>query len=151
VRLRYAYYITCKEVLRDPQGRINELVCSYAPESKGGKSPDGRKVKGALHWVSAPHALKSEIRLYDRLFTMDDPEAELPEGKDFTSNINPDSLKIIEGYVEPALAGYEPGNRVQFERLGYFCLDQDTRPGRQVFNRIVGLKDSWSKVIARQG
>jgi glutaminyl-tRNA synthetase len=150
VRLRYAYYITCKDVIRDQQGNISELICVYDPASKGGNSPDGRKVKGTLHWVSASHALKSEVRLYGRLFAMDDPEEGLPAGKDFTANINPESLITTEAWLEPALAEYGVDSKVQFERLGYFCVDKDTRPGQQVFNRIVGLKDSWSKLQAKQ-
>jgi glutaminyl-tRNA synthetase len=149
VRLRYAYYITCKEVVRDAQGEITELICSYDPDSKGGSSSDGRKVRGTLHWVSAPHAVKSEVRLYERLFAMDNPEENLPEGKDFTFNINPGSLSVTEGYMEPALAEYDVGSKVQFERLGYFCVDKDTRPERRVFNRIIGLKDSWSRIAAK--
>jgi glutaminyl-tRNA synthetase len=149
VRLRYAYYISCKDVARDEHGRITKLICSYDPASKGGSTADGRKVKGTLHWVSAQHALKAEVRLYERLFTMDDPEEGLPEGRDFTANINPESLLTTEAYVEPALAEYGVDSRVQFERLGYFCVDKDTAPGRQVFNRIVGLKDSWGKAVAK--
>jgi glutaminyl-tRNA synthetase len=149
VRLRYAYYITCKDIVRDRQGNVSELICVYDPASKGGNSPDGRKVKGTLHWVSAPHALKSEVRLYGRLFAMDNPEEEIPIGKDFTANLNPESLITTEAWLEPALAEYGVDSKVQFERLGYFCVDKDTSPGHQVFNRVVGLKDSWSKLQAK--
>lgn len=145
VRLRYAYYITCVDVIKDASDNVTELICEYDPESKGGGTPDGRKVKGTLHWVSAPHAVKAEVRLYDRLFTQDDPDA-VPEGKTFLDVINPDSLSIGEAWMEPALAEYtEPGSRVQFERIGYFCVDPDSSAGKQIFNRIVGLKDSWAK------
>jgi glutaminyl-tRNA synthetase len=148
VRLRYAYYITCKEVLRDAQGNITELICVYDPASKGGGTPDGRKVKGTLHWVSAAHAIKSEVRLYDRLFVHDDPD-NVPEGKTFLDNLNPDSLKLAEAHMEPTLAKYTAGSRVQFERIGYFCVDADSTPQKQVFNRVVGLKDSWAKVAGK--
>ncbi len=148
VRLRYAYYITCKDARRDEAGNVTELICTYDPDSKGGGTPDGRKVKGTLHWVSAQHAVKAEVRLYDRLFTQDDPD-DMPAGKTFLDAINADSLKVTEAYMEPALAGYKPDSRVQFERIGYFCVDKDTAPGRQVFNRVVGLKDSWAKEVKK--
>ncbi|MCL1915583.1 MAG: glutamine--tRNA ligase/YqeY domain fusion protein [Desulfovibrionaceae bacterium] len=148
-RLRYAYYITCRELLRDEQGEIRELVCEYDPASRGGNSPDGRKVKGTLHWVSAPKAIRAEARLYDRLFTRDDPE-DMPEGKTFLDALNPDSLRVIEALAEPALAGYGSDSRVQFERLGYFRVDQDSRPDRPVFNRIVGLRDTWAKISGKK-
>ncbi|MDR2893465.1 MAG: glutamine--tRNA ligase/YqeY domain fusion protein [Deltaproteobacteria bacterium] len=149
VRLRYAYYLTCKEVQKDANGNIVALICTYDPESKGGGTPDGRKVKGTLHWVSARHAVKAEARLYDRLFTQDDPEEGLAEGQDFTTNLNPDSLSVAEAWMEPALAAYKPGDRVQFERLGYFSVDPDSTAERKIFNRIVGLKDTWAKIAAK--
>ncbi|MDR2051034.1 MAG: glutamine--tRNA ligase/YqeY domain fusion protein [Deltaproteobacteria bacterium] len=149
VRLRYAYYITCVRVIRDAGGQVSELVCVYDPESRGGEAPDGRKVRSTLHWVSAPHCAKAEVRLYDRLFTLDDPD-DVPEGKTFLDAINPDSLKALEAALEPALAEYGADSRVQFERLGYFCVDKDSAPGRPVFNRIVELRDSWARIAGRQ-
>lgn len=149
VRLRYAYYVTCVDVIKDAAGNVSEIVCEYDPESKGGGTPDGRKVKGTLHWVSEPHAVQAEVRLYDRLFTQDDPD-DVPEGQTFLDVINPDSLSIGTAMMEPALAGYvEPGQKVQFERVGYFCVDPDSALGKQVFNRVVGLKDSWAKAQAK--
>ena len=145
VRLRYAYYITCKEVIKDADGNVTELRCTYDPESRGGSSPDGRKVRGTLHWVSAAHAVPAEVRLYDHLFTTPTPGA-TPEGTEFTDFLNPDSLKVITAQVEPALAEFPAGSRVQFERLGYFCVDPDGKPGAPVFNRTVTLKDSWAKM-----
>lgn len=145
VRLRYAYYITCKDVVRDSAGNVTELICTYDPESKGGGTPDGRKVKGTLHWVAASTAVKAEVRLYDRLFTTDDPE-DVAEGGSFLDNLNPDSLKVIEAIMEPALASYTEGSHVQFERIGYFCVDKDSSAERKVFNRVVSLKDTWAKV-----
>jgi len=148
VRLRYAYYITCTGVVKDDSGNIVELRCTFDPESKGGSSPDGRKVKGTLHWVSAAHALDAEVRLYDLLFTKPNPAAE----EDFTSCINPDSLKVVRAKLEPALADVEPGWHCQFERLGYFCADEkDTRPGAPVFNRTATLRDTWGKIEKKQG
>ena len=145
VRLRYACYITCTQVVRDDKGEIVELHCTYDPASRGGTTPDGRKVRGTIHWVSARHALRAEIRLYDRLFRHENP-AEV-EGDSFSQHLNPDSLKIVTGYLEPGLAGAKPGDRVQFERLGYFCVDVvDAKPGQPVFNRTVTLKDSWGKM-----
>ncbi|MDL2307001.1 glutamine--tRNA ligase/YqeY domain fusion protein [Desulfovibrio sp. OttesenSCG-928-C06] len=150
VRLRYAYYITCKDVVRDADGNVTELICEYDPLSKGGGTPDGRKVKGTLHWVSAPHAVKAEVRLYDRLFSKDDPEEGLEPGQDFTASLNPDSLTIAEAHMEPALAGFDVDSRVQFERIGYFCVDKDSTAERKVFNRVVGLKDTWAKLAAKK-
>jgi len=145
VRLRYAYFIKCEKVVRDEKtGEVIELHCTYDPESRGGKSPDGRKVKGTLHWVSAEHSIKAEIRLYDRLFINPNPE-ETEEGSDFTSHLNPDSLKITTGCVEPSLKGAVIGNRYQFERQGYFCVDPDSSEEKLVFNRTVSLRDSWAK------
>jgi len=148
VRLRYAYYITCREVVKDAAGNITELRCTYDPESRGGSSPDGRKVKGTLHWVSAKHAVEAEVRLYDLLFTVPNPGAE----EDFTACINPNSLEVLRAKVEPALAGIAPGWRCQFERLGYFCADEkDCKPGALVFNRAATLKDTWGKIEKKQG
>ncbi len=143
VRLRYAYYITCKEVVKDEHGNIKELICTHAPESRGGKSPDGRKVRGTIHWVSARHAKPIEARLYDHLFAMDNPAGE--DTEDFTSLINKDSLKVVEAFAEPYLAALPVGEKVQFERLAYFCVDKDSTKEKPVFNRTVTLKDSWAK------
>ena len=145
VRLRWAYLVTCHEVVKDDQGRVKELRCSYDPESRGGSAPDGRKVKGTIHWVSAPHALCTEVRLYDRLFTAEFPDAD--KNRDFKEFLNPDSRTVLTGcMLEPGLAGCAPEDRFQFERQGYFCVDAvDSRPGRPVFNRIVTLRDSWAK------
>ncbi len=144
VRLRGACLVSCTGVEKDERGGITELRCTWDPASTGGSAPDGRKVKGTLHWVSAAHAVKAEVRLYDRLFTKEDPyEAE--EGKDFLSNINPDSFKTVTGYIEPHVVAARPGDRFQFERLGYFCVDPDSAAGRLVFNRTITLKDSWAR------
>ena len=145
VRLRYAYLIRCDEVIRDAEGRVTELRCTYDPESAGGKSSDGRRVKGVIHWVSAAHAVRAEVRLFDRLFTrasLDD----LEEGKTFLDYLNPESLRKVTGYLEPSLAEASMGDKFQFERTGYFCMDRDSAPGRPVFNRTVTLKDSWAKI-----
>ena len=141
VRLRAACYITCTEVIKDDSGHITELRCTFDPESRGGGTPDGRKVKGTLHWVSARHALPAEVRLYDRLFT--EPEPDSVEGKDFREFLNPDSLRTLAGYVEPCLAEAVPGAPLQFERIGYFTADPDSRPGTPVFNRTATLRDGW--------
>lgn len=148
VRLRYAYLIRCDEVIKDDEGKVVELRCTYDPESGGGRSSDGRKVKGVIHWVSVPHAQKAEIRLFDRLFLKESLD-DLEEGKTFLDYLNPDSLRIVEGFIEPALAETEPGDKFQFERLGYFCVDKDSSADRKVFNRTVTLKDSWAKLAAR--
>jgi glutaminyl-tRNA synthetase len=147
VRLRYAYLITCVGVVKDDRtGDVVELHCTYDPETKGGTTPDGRKVKGTIHWLSADHALEAEIRLYDRLFTVENP-ADVTEGAGFESVLNPDSLETVTGYVEPGLAGAAPGSRYQFERLGYFCVDsRDSTPERLVFNRTITLRDTWAKI-----
>jgi len=142
VRLRYAYFITCQSVEKDAAGNILRIHCTYDPETRGGSAPDGRKVKGTLHWVSAAHAVDAEVRLYDRLFTEAEPEAE----GDFIDCLNPDSLKTITAKLEPSLAEFSAGQRVQFERLGYFTPDpKDSAPDKPVFNRIVALRDSWVK------
>jgi glutaminyl-tRNA synthetase len=146
VRLKHAYFIKCEKVIKDDTGNITELRCSYDPATKSGEATDGRKVKGTLHWVSAEHAVDAEVRLYDHLFAKEDPN-DVEEGKDFTSNINPDSLKVLKGCkVEPSLASAKPGDRFQFLRHGYFCVDPDTKSGKLVFNRTVGLRDTWAKV-----
>ena len=142
VRLRYAYFITCREVVKDAAGEIVELKCTYDPATRGGNAPDGRKVKATMHWVSAPDSVPAEVRLYNPLFAKPDPSA-----TDFAADINPNSLEIIaDARVEPALAGRNADDVVQFERLGYFCPDQDSAPERLVFNRTVGLRDTWAKV-----
>ena len=143
VRLRYAYFITCQSVEKDADGNITRLICTYDPETRGGHAPDGRKVKGTIHWVSAEHAVDAEVRLYDRLFTEPEPEA----AGDFLESLNSDSMKVVTGKLEPSLAKLSAGVRVQFERLGYFTPDaKDTAPDKPVFNRIVGLRDSWAKI-----
>jgi glutaminyl-tRNA synthetase len=146
VRLRYAYLITCREVVKDPSGAIVELRCSYDPATRGGDAPDGRKVKATLHWVSAAHAVSAEVRLYEPLFTRPDPGAE----RDWVEDLNPASLRVVsEARLEPSVAELAAGERLQLERLGYFCLDPDSRPGRPVLNRTVTLRDTWAKVRDR--
>lgn len=148
VRLRYAYFITCHEVVKDREtGEVIELRCTYDPNTKGGDAPDGRKVKGTLHWVSARHAVEAEVRLYDRLFIRANPSDD-PEGRDFKDFLNPDSLEVVSPCpVEPGLKNARPGDRYQFERLGYFCADStDSKEGRPVFNRTAALRDSWAKI-----
>jgi len=142
VRLRYAYFITCRDVVKDADGRVVELRCTYDPETHGGDSPDGRKVKGTLHWVSAAHAADAEVRLYDRLFTVPDPASET----DWLAHLNPRSLEVVTAKIEPCLKDVSPGYRCQFERKGYFCADPDSRPDRPVFNRTVTLRDTWAKI-----
>jgi len=150
VRLRYAYFITCKEVKKDASGEVTELVCTYDPATKGGDSPDGRKVKATLHWVSAAHALDAEVCLYAHLFTKEDPE-EVEEGQDFLSNLNPDSLEVLKGCkLEPSLRGAAPGAFFQFERMGYFCVDKESTKEKPVFNRSVTLKDAWVKIQSKE-
>ena len=146
VRLRYAYFITCQSVEKDEEGNVVRLHCTYDPETRGGQAPDGRKVKGTMHWVSAEHAVDAEVRLYDRLFSEPEPEA----AGDFLECLNPDSLKVVTGKLEPSLADLPSGERVQFERLGYFTPDaKDAAPEKPVFNRIVGLRDSWVKIAKK--
>ncbi|PYR21422.1 MAG: glutamine--tRNA ligase [Acidobacteria bacterium] len=146
VRLRCAYFITCTEVIKDHCGEIVELRCVYDPATRGGDAPDGRRVKATLHWVSAAHAIPAEVRLYDRLFSVEDPDG-VASGKTFLDNLNPSSLEILAGAkLEPGLASATPGLRVQFERLGYFCVDPDSRPGALVFNRTVSLRDTWARI-----
>ena len=152
VRLRYAYFITCTEAIKDDNGEIIELRCTYDPETRGGNAPDGRKVKATMHWVSAQHAVTAEVRLYDRLFKVENPLKE-PEGGTWTDNLNPDSLQVLNPcYLEPALASAEPGSSCQFERLGYFCADsKDHTAEKPVFNRTVTLRDSWARAQKQQG
>ncbi len=152
VRLRYAYFITCTGVVKDEEGEVVEIRCTYDPATRGGDAPDGRKPKATLHWVSAEHALDAEVRLYDRLFTKEDPN-DVEEGKRFTDYLNPHSLEVLTGCkVEPFLADAAPGSRYQFERQGYFCADsKDSRPGALVFNRAVPLRDTWAKVLGQGG
>ena len=151
VRLRWACLVTCTDVIRDAAGQVVELRCRMDPGSRGGNAPDGRRVNGTLHWVSATHGVPAEVRLYDRLFTREDP-GQLAEGEDWRSLLNPASLeRVTTARLEPSLASAAPGTRVQFERLGYFCVDsRDSQPGAPVWNRTVSLKDSWSK-IEKQG
>ncbi len=148
VRLRYAYFIKCVDVVKNEAGEVIELRCTYDPATRGGDSPDGRKVKATLHWVSAPHAVEAEVRLYDKLFTKPNPD----EDGDFIADINPGSLEIIKSArLEPGLAEAEAGSRYQFERLGYFCVDPDSTPGHPVFNRTVTLRDTWARVKKAEG
>jgi glutaminyl-tRNA synthetase len=144
VRLRYAYFVTCTRAVKDASGRIVELRATYDPATRGGDAPDGRKVKATLHWVSADHALEAPVRLYDTLFRVEDP-GDVPEGGDPLDFLNPDSLRTTVARVEPSLAAARPGDRFQFERLGYFCADPDGSPGRPVFNRTVTLRDTWAR------
>jgi glutaminyl-tRNA synthetase len=146
VRLRYGYFITAKTVVKNDKGEVVEVHCTYDPATRGGNAPDGRKVKSTIHWVSAAHALDAEVRIYDTLFTKEDPN-DVAEGEEFTANLNPNSLEVIaQAKLEPSLAGAPVESRYQFERLGYFCVDPDSKPGRPVFNRTVALKDTWAKV-----
>ncbi len=145
VRLRYAYLVTCTGVVKDDDGNVIEVRCTYDPESKGGNAPDGRKVKGTIHWVSAKHAVDAEVRLYDRLFSLESPD-DVPEGQDWKDGLNPDSLEVLsDAKLEPSLAAAEPGARFQFERNGYFCVDQNSSSEKLTFNRTATLRDSWAK------
>jgi glutaminyl-tRNA synthetase len=151
VRLRYAYFIKCVEVVKDPAtGEVTELRCTYDPATRGGDAPDGRKVQGTLHWVSAAHAVTAQVRLYNHLFTRENPN-EVEEGRHFTDTVNPGSLEVLKGCrLEPSLAAAAPGSRFQFERMGYFCADlKDSQPGRPVFNRSVTLRDTWAKIAKK--
>jgi glutaminyl-tRNA synthetase len=146
VRLRYAYFITCREAVKDAAGEVVELRCTYDPATRGGDPPDGRKVKATLHWVSAAHAVPAEVRLYDHLFTAPEPGS----GGDFRDDLNPGSLEVLRHCrLEPALGEAAAGEPLQFERQGYFAMDPDSQPGRLVFNRTVALRDSWAKVQAK--
>jgi glutaminyl-tRNA synthetase len=150
VRLRYGYFITCKDVVKDASGNVVELRCTYDPETRGGNAPDGRKVKSTIHWVSAAHALDLEVRLYDNLFTKENPN-EVEDGLDFTANLNQNSLEVLTGCKgEPGLRDAAVGARFQFERLGYFCIDSDSTPEKLVFNRTIGLRDTWTKIEKRE-
>jgi glutaminyl-tRNA synthetase len=143
VRLRYAYFVKCTSVVKDDNGEVTEVHCTYDPSTRGGDSPDGRKVKSTIHWVSATHAKTAEIRMYDRLFSKENPE----EGEEgFLACLNPNSLTVLSGYVEPLLSSTKVGDRFQFERIGYFCTDPDSTPEKPVFNLTVNLKDTWTKV-----
>jgi glutaminyl-tRNA synthetase len=148
VRLRYAYFITCKEVIKNDKGEIEELICTYDPASRGGNSPDGRKVKATLHWVSEKHAVEARIRLYDRLFKKENPY-ECDEGETFLSNLNENSLKTAKAYIEPFVKEAKAGDSFQFERLGYFCVDKDSTQGSLVFNRTATLRDAWAKLSGK--
>ena len=144
VRLKDAYYVTCTGVVKDDTGAVVEIRCAYDPLTRGGTSSDGRRVRGTSHWVSAAHCVDAEVRIYDHLFLKEDP-SDLPDGGDFTDNLNPDSLKTITAKVEPSLSDANPGDRFQFLRLGYFCVDPDSAQGKPVFNRTVALRDSWAR------
>jgi glutaminyl-tRNA synthetase len=145
VRLRYGYFVTAQSVVKNEQGEVVEVHVTYDPATRGGNAPDGRKVKSTIHWVSAAHAINAEVRLYENLFSKENPN-DVPEGQDFTANLNPNSLEIVTGAkLEPSLKSAEPGARYQFERLGYFCVDTDSKSGAPVFNRTVALKDTWAK------
>ena len=147
VRLRYGYFITCTNVVKDAKGNLVEVHCTYDPATRGGNAPDGRKVKATIHWVSVAHAMDAEVRLYDTLFSKENPD----EGEDFTANLNPNSLEVVaNAKLEPSLASAAAGSRYQFERLGYFCVDPDPKLGKPVFNRTVALKDTWAKVEKKQ-
>jgi len=146
VRLRYGYLVTCTGVVKDASGQVTEVHCSYDPATRGGNTPDGRKVKGTIHWVSAEHTIDAEVRLYDNLFTKENP-SEVAEGQDFTANLNPNSLEVVSAAkLEPSVRDAKPGSRYQFERLGYFSVDPDTTPQKLVFNRTVALRDTWAKI-----
>jgi glutaminyl-tRNA synthetase len=150
VRLRYGYFITCTSVVKNEKGEVVEVHCTYDPATRGGNAPDGRKVKSTIHWVSAASAIEAEVRIYETLFSKEDP-SKVEEGKDVLDNLNPNSLEVVNhAQVEPSLANAARGSRYQFERLGYFCVDPDSKPGKPVFNRTVALKDTWAKVEKKQ-
>ena len=150
VRLRYGYFITCTSVVKDEKGEVIEVHCTYDPATRGGNAPDGRKVKSTIHWVSAAHGIDAEVRIYENLFNKENPN-EVEEGQDFTANLNANSLEIISAAkLEPSLGNVGAGDRYQFERLGYFCVDPDSKPGKLVFNRTLALKDTWAKIEKRQ-
>lgn len=148
VRFKHAYYIKCESFVKDENGNIVEVHCTYDPSTKGGWSQDGRKVKGTIHWISAAHAVTCEVRLYDRLFTKENPD-DLEEGEDYKVNLNPDSLKVVTAYIEPFIKSAKVGEKFQFDRTGYFCVDPDSTEDKLVFNRTVSLKDSWSKIAGK--
>jgi glutaminyl-tRNA synthetase len=145
VRLRYAYFVTCVDVIKDENGEVVELHCTYDPATRGGDAPDGRKVKATLHWVSARHALDAEVRDYDRLFAVSDP-MDAPEGADFVDNLSPESSAISTCKIEPSVRDAVSGTRYQFERKGYYCVDPDTTPGKLILNQTISLRDSWAKI-----
>jgi glutaminyl-tRNA synthetase len=145
VRLRYAYFVTCTDVIKNEDGEIVELHCTYDPATRGGDAPDGRRVKATLHWVSAQHAIEAEVRQYDRLFATPDP-MDVPEGADFTANLTPDSLTVSTCRIEPSVQAAAPGTRYQFERKGYYCVDLDTTPDHLVFNQTISMRDSWARI-----
>jgi len=150
VRLRYAYFIRCTDVVKNEGGEVVELHCTYDPATRGGDAPEGRKVKSTLHWVSAAHALPAEVRLYDNLFAKEDPD-QAPDGQDFRANINPNSLAVLDCCrVEPAVQKSKPLDRYQFERVGYFCVDPDSSAKKLIFNRTVSLRDRWAKIREKQ-
>ena len=151
VRLRAGYFIKCTSVVKDDKsGDVVEVHCTYDPETRSGNAPDGRKVKATIHWVSAQHAISAEVRLYESLFTKEDPN-DVPEDQEFTANLNPNSLETLTAAkLEPSLASAKPGDRYQFERLGYFCVDPDSTSGKLVFNRTVQLRDTWAKIEKRE-
>ena len=148
VRLRAGYIIDCHDVVKDDSGEIIEILCTYDPDSRSGSDTSGRKVKGTIHWVSADHAEEIEVRLYDRLFTVEDPGS-TADGKSYLDYLNPDSLKKVTGYAEPAIKSHQIGDQVQYERVGYFVVDSDTTPDKLVMNRIVSLRDTWGKMEAK--
>jgi glutaminyl-tRNA synthetase len=151
VRLRYGYFVRCTNLVKNEKGEIVEVRCAYDPATRGGNAPDGRKVKATIHWVSAAHAIEAEARLFDKLFTKPDPN-QVEEGQDFTANLNPESSVVLtDCKLEPSLAGAAAGTRYQFERLGYFCVDRDSTPGKLVFNRTVALKDAWARIEKKAG
>lgn len=150
VRLRYGYFVTCNHVVKNAEGDVVEVHCTYDPDSKGGNSPDGRKVKATLHWVSAAHAIEAEVRLFDHLFSKPNPD-DVPEGGDYRDNLNPGSLRTVTGWLEPTLAEASPGDTFQFERLGYFTCDKDSVAGAPVLNRAVTLRDTWAKIEQKGG
>jgi glutaminyl-tRNA synthetase len=149
VRLRYGYFITCTGVVKNEQGEVTEIHCTYDPATRGGNAPDGRKVKSTIHWVSAAHAVGAEVRLYENLFLTANPN-DAPEGGSYRDNLNPNSLETVTAEVEPSLLDAPVGGRYQFERLGYFCVDPNSAPGKPVFNRTIGLRDTWAKIEKRE-
>ncbi len=150
VRLRYAYLVKCVSVEKDAAGNVTVVHCTYDPATRGGNTPDGRKVKATIHWVSAPHAVDAQVRLYEHMFSKEDPD-DAPPGKDWRANLNPNSLQVVTAKVEPSLREGKPGDKYQFERLAYFCVDPDSTPGKPVFNRTVTLKDTWTKIAKKGG
>jgi glutaminyl-tRNA synthetase len=149
VRLRYGYFVTCTSVTKNDKGEVVEVHCTYDPATRGGNAPDGRKVKSTIHWVSAAHAVNAEVRIYENLFSKENP-SDVEEGQDVLDNLNPNSLEVVsDAKLEPSLANAVAGTRYQFERLGYYCVDPDSKPGKPVFNRTVPLKDAWAKIEKR--